>query len=155
MFCVKCGSKLEEGNRFCPHCGTPAAAEKDEFFAERQEGAPAGDDLFSSGGPGADSGERRDYYSEEWRARECRPRPAPPRGNPVDTGSFGWGVLGFFFPIVGLILYLVWKYERPMDARIAGKGALISVIVNAVIVIFSIILVSCIAAAAVNSPAYY
>ena len=26
MFCSKCGTKLDEGMRFCPKCGTPAAA---------------------------------------------------------------------------------------------------------------------------------
>ena len=57
-----------------------------------------------------------------------------------DTGNMGWGVLGFFVPIAGLILYLCWMDERPKDARIAGKGALISVIVGvALSVIFGII----------------
>jgi cell shape-determining protein MreD len=50
----------------------------------------------------------------------------------ADTGSIGWGVLGFFFPLVGLILYLVWKIERPKTANMAGKGALIGVIVDVV-----------------------
>lgn len=48
----------------------------------------------------------------------------------ADTGSAGWAVLGFFFPIVGLILYLVWNTTRPRDAKQAGKGALIGVIVE-------------------------
>ncbi|KFI54167.1 hypothetical protein [Bifidobacterium callitrichos] len=30
--------------------------------------------------------------------------PYPPQANPADTGSFGWAVLGFFIPVVGLIL---------------------------------------------------
>lgn len=47
-----------------------------------------------------------------------------------DTGSMGWGVLGFFLPLVGLILFLVWQSERPNDAKMAGKGALIGVIVS-------------------------
>ncbi|MDD3831395.1 MAG: zinc ribbon domain-containing protein [Clostridia bacterium] len=46
-----------------------------------------------------------------------------------ETGNKGWGVLGFFFPLVGLILYLVWRDDRPMDSKFAGKGALIGVIV--------------------------
>lgn len=53
-----------------------------------------------------------------------------PSVNISDSGSFGWGVLGFFQPLIGLILYLVWKDEKPNNARIAGKGALISVILN-------------------------
>ncbi|MFV0275322.1 MAG: zinc ribbon domain-containing protein [Bacilli bacterium] len=42
-----------------------------------------------------------------------------------DSGSFGYGVLGCCFPIVGLILFLVWKDEKPKSAKAAGIGALI------------------------------
>lgn len=52
---------------------------------------------------------------------------------PADTGSFGWAVLGFFFPIVGLILFLIWKTEKPVSAKQAGMGALVSVIVSVVL----------------------
>lgn len=52
---------------------------------------------------------------------------------PADTGSFGWAVLGFFFPLVGLILFLIWKTERPVSAKQAGMGALVSVIINVVL----------------------
>lgn len=45
-----------------------------------------------------------------------------------DTGSFGWGLLGFCLPVAGLILYLVWKDTRPKNSKIAGKGALFAVI---------------------------
>ena len=56
-----------------------------------------------------------------------------------DNGSFGWAVLGFFFPIVGLILYLVWRAEKPLSARRAGIGALVSVIVGAVFTVLLIV----------------
>ena len=60
--------------------------------------------------------------------------------NPEDTGSFGWAVLGFFLPIVGLILYLVWKTDKPLSAKRAGKGALVSVIVGVALMLLWIIL---------------
>ncbi len=47
----------------------------------------------------------------------------------------GWGVLGFFIPLVGLILYLVWRDDKPRRAKSAGRGALIGATTNAVIVI--------------------
>lgn len=56
-----------------------------------------------------------------------------------DNGSFGWAVLGFFVPIAGLILYLVWRTEKPLSARRAGIGALVSVIVGAVLTVLLII----------------
>lgn len=58
--------------------------------------------------------------------------------NQADSSSFGWALLGFCIPIVGLILYLVWKENTPLKAKSAGQGALVSVIVS---VIFSIIYV--------------
>jgi hypothetical protein len=59
-----------------------------------------------------------------------------------DTGSIGWGVLGFFFPLIGLILYLVWKNEKPKTANMVGKGALIGVIVEVVVGICYVILIA-------------
>lgn len=58
-----------------------------------------------------------------------------------DAPSAGFAVLCFFFPIVGLILYLVWKDEYPQRAKSCGKGALISVIVGAVSAVLYVILV--------------
>ena len=43
-----------------------------------------------------------------------------------DTGGFGWGMLGCCIPIVGLILFLVWKDQKPKTAKAAGIGALIA-----------------------------
>jgi len=48
----------------------------------------------------------------------------------TDNGGFGWGLLGCCIPLVGLILYLVWKDTKPRTAAAAGKGALISVIIS-------------------------
>ena len=46
----------------------------------------------------------------------------------VDNGGFGWGVLGCCIPIVGLILFLVWKDTKPKTSKAAGIGALVSTI---------------------------
>lgn len=53
--------------------------------------------------------------------------------NAADAPSTGFAFLGFFFPLVGLILYLVWKAEYPLKAKSCGKGALIGVIVEFVL----------------------
>ncbi len=49
--------------------------------------------------------------------------------NAEDKGGFLWGLLGCCIPIVGLVLFLVWKDTKPKTAKAAGIGALISVIV--------------------------
>ncbi len=58
-----------------------------------------------------------------------------------DSGSAGWGVLGFFFPIVGFILWLVWKKEKPNSSRAAGIGTLVSVILSVILFILWIVLI--------------
>lgn len=53
-----------------------------------------------------------------------------------DAPSAGFGVLGFFLPLIGFILWLIWKDSSPLKAKSCGKGALIGVIVS---IAFSII----------------
>lgn len=55
-----------------------------------------------------------------------------------DTGSVGWAFLGFFFPLVGLILYLLWKGTAPLNASMAGKGALIGVILEVALTLVTV-----------------
>ena len=55
---------------------------------------------------------------------------------PLDNGSVGWWFLGFFFPLIGLVLFLVWRNDKPLSAKRAGWGALVGVIVS---VVFSIL----------------
>lgn len=80
-----------------------------------------------------------------------------PNSRPIstekDAPNIGWAILGFFIPIVGLILYLVWKQDTPLKAKSAGKGALIGVIVEACLVVLSIILSVVLASIAISSAA--
>ena len=50
--------------------------------------------------------------------------PAPP---PIpDTGGAGFGLLGFFVPIVGFILYFVWKNTLPKRAGACITGVFVN-----------------------------
>ena len=44
-----------------------------------------------------------------------------------DNGGIGWSLLGCCIPIVGLVLFLVWKDQKPKTAKAAGIGALVAV----------------------------
>ena len=55
-----------------------------------------------------------------------------------DEGSIGWGFLGFFFPLIGLILFLVWLNTKKKSSRAAGIGALIGFVVSIIFFITSI-----------------
>jgi len=45
-----------------------------------------------------------------------------------ENSTFGYAVLGFVIPLVGLVLYLIWLEEKPKASRSAGVGALVRVI---------------------------
>jgi len=56
---------------------------------------------------------------------------AAPTYTPEDLApSRGYAVLSFFFPFVGLILWLVWRNTKPGKAESCAKGALASTCVN-------------------------
>lgn len=71
----------------------------------------------------------------------CGAQQTPQNTQPpvVDNGGFGWGLLGFCIPIVGLILFLVWKDTKPITAKAAGMGALVYVILVVVIYFFAFV----------------
>ena len=46
----------------------------------------------------------------------------------TDNGGFLWGLLGCCIPIVGLVLFLVWKDTKPKTSKATGIGALVGVI---------------------------
>lgn len=56
-----------------------------------------------------------------------------------DEGGFLWGLLGFCVPLVGIILYFVWKDEKYNTAKALLTGALISIGIS----IFANIVVAC------------
>lgn len=60
--------------------------------------------------------------------------------DPDDRRSVGFGVLGFFIPLVGFILWLVWRDSMPQRARSCAIGALVGVIVYVIFVIISVAL---------------
>lgn len=66
--------------------------------------------------------------------------------NANDKGGFLWGLLGFCIPIVGLILFLVWKDSKPKSAKAAGIGALVSVVI--VVIYYILIAVGVVALSA-------
>lgn len=63
--------------------------------------------------------------------------PTKNANNEVDNGGFLWGVLGCCVPIVGLILFLVWKDNKPKTSKAAGIGALVGV---GIIILFYVLI---------------
>ena len=109
--CPNC--RLEVGSsRFCPHCGTQVGE------------APAYSQSYD---PAAQTTGQQTYYYEQPEQPVYQQTYQQPV---VDSGSFGWAVLGFFIPLIGLILFLVWKDTKPRSAKQAGMGALVGVVLG-------------------------
>lgn len=64
--------------------------------------------------------------------QQPQPQQYQQQNNVEDTGGFGWGFLGFCIPIAGLILYIIWRQEKPLTAKAALTGAIIGFVLNVI-----------------------
>lgn len=114
-FCKHCGAEINEGAAFCPKCGASLNPAPEQDLSQNQ---------FPN--------QNQYQYQNQNQYQYQNPNQNQYNSQPpvVDSGSIGWGVLGFCIPIVGLILFLVWKDQKPRTAKVAGIGALISVVVG-------------------------
>ena len=64
-----------------------------------------------------------------------------PTNNVVDTDNIGYLFLGCCIPIAGIILYFVWKDQKPKNAKKCLTGALITIIGSVLFYILYIFLI--------------
>ena len=95
------------------------------------------------------------YCGSDQQEERQAPPPQQRYVDPNDAPSGGFAVLGFFFPVVGLILFLVWQDTMPQRAKSCGKGALTAVIVSASLVLLTFIAIAVIAAIGIGMHGAY
>ncbi len=132
MFCRNCGKQLDDSFKVCPYCGEPVNFEESE--ARRAEN-------------------KYDSYNS-YTSISTEPKTSPKSS---DESTGGWKVLGFFLgffgaalwflPLVSLVLYLIWKNDKPKIAKsigqftligLAGGVALVAIIVIIAVILFTI-----------------
>ena len=59
---------------------------------------------------------------------------------PAEEGAIGWGFLGFFIPIAGLILFIVWRNDKPKSSKAAGISVIVGVVALIFYIIFAVVL---------------
>ena len=69
--------------------------------------------------------------------------------------SFWWGFLGFWYPVIGLILYFVLKSKLPLVAKKSLKGTIIGAIVYVVCIVIYVVFIGILAGIAASSGMYY
>lgn len=140
MFCSNCGKELTDNAAFCPECGAAQTAPQEEAPQAAPQEIPT-EPVYSAQPqtPPQTSYQQPSYQQPVYQQNQYQQNQPPYQQQapyqpaaPVDSGSFGWAVLGFFFPIVGLILFLVWKDQKPLSSKKAGIGALVGVILSVV-----------------------
>jgi len=104
MYCNQCGFNVGEDARFCPACGSAVNQQR----GNKNIGQPLN--------PPADS--INTYFDNT-------PKPG-------DEGSaFWWGVLCVIVPpILGFILFFVWREKYPRRAKVCLWCAIVSLILN-------------------------
>lgn len=132
MYCEKCGSKNSENATFCTNCGNKLSnSEPNDQVLESS--TPVDNNVNNVQNSNVVTNEQKPVYNNVNNAQTNVV--TEPEGS-----KFGWGVLGFFVPLVGLILYFTWKKDRPKSSKAAVIGALISVILNLVLTIVIVII---------------
>ena len=116
MYCTNCGKEVDEAAVACTKCGYAPKSENKFCYncgAEINEKQV----MCIKCGAGL-TGEHIKENSTE--AKD-------------ESTIGGLGILCFLIPILGLILYLVWKDEKPIKAKGAGNAAIWGVIIGFVL----------------------
>ncbi len=61
---------------------------------------------------------------------------------PNDSPSLLFAFIGFLFPLVGLILFLVYESKSPQKAKSAGKGAITNVIIKVIFIVIYLVFIA-------------
>ena len=135
MQCRKCGAEINDDDLFCAHCGsrTQKAENSTDGYFQTEERTV----ICRYCGKRIPEKSVGCPYCGKIVGKEYA-RPATDSGLGKDSGA-GWGILGFLFPLVGLVLYLVWKDNYPNRSSSAGAGAIVGTVVIVIITIISVI----------------
>ena len=121
--CMYCGSEIPEGLKFCTACG--AALPVEATVDSGQQPIDVSAQVYQQ--PGDQQQYQQSYQQPGYQQPYGQQTPVQPVN---DSGSIGWAILGFFIPLVGLILFLVWRTTKPKCAKMAGIGALVGFILS-------------------------
>ena len=124
-YCTTCGVQMPDDAQACVNCG--------KFVVEVTENTPAWERRYCTQ-CGAKAEISANFCPKCGRSLAIEKKPKE------DKKSVGWGILGFFIPLLGFVLYLLWRKESPLKAKSVGIGALISFCIGIVCSIVGVVL---------------
>ena len=117
--CPECGAKVSDQAVACPKCGSPLNSVPSQRTT--QHGSA--------------------YQQPAYQQVAPVHQQVIQRTNPSDVPNGGLNVLSFFFPLVGFILWGVFKRDTPIKAKSCAKWAWISIAITFVLyVIYGVII---------------
>ena len=159
--CIFCGAQIPDNAKFCTACGAALPVEAEavqepievpaQVVPEQPAAEPYQQPVYAQPQPAAQQSyqqaaqqsfeqpqqayqQPQQQYQPPQQPYQQQPTFAVPEQQAVvDSGSIGWGVLGAFFPLVGIILFFVWKNNKPKTAKVSLIGAVIGIAISLVI----------------------
>ena len=111
--CMYCGSEISDSAKFCTNCG--AALPVEAPIPQSTYDAPAQQPYEQPA--------QQQPYQQPGQQQPYQQAPVA-----EDSGSIGWAILGFIIPLVGIILFFVWRTTKPKSANMAIIGAAVSIV---------------------------
>jgi hypothetical protein len=134
MRCAVCGKEIKESANFCNKCGNAIPnrqilLQKTELVShtENMPNENLNTDLLRRASDG--KGELNINVNISRQESEFAPYLR-------DEPSFGFALLGFLFPYVGLVVYFIIKGEKPLKARSCIKGVIWSFVLGIIFFMF-------------------
>lgn len=120
MFCKSCGQQIDDFALACPQCGAATSSQTQAPPPAQQYQPPV---------------YQAPQYQQPTYQQPGYQQPYQ-TSNVADVPSGGMKLLSFCIPIVGLILFITWKDQKPVSAKAMGKAALIGFIIGAISSVF-------------------
>lgn len=108
MYCSRCGREIPDDSAFCPECGNPTNSNYSQQINYSQNQS--------------DYSQNQSSYSDK---------------NVQDDPNTIANIASCCFPIVGLVLYLVWKDSKPKSASAVCKWAIGGLVAGVIIYILA------------------
>ena len=123
-YCTMCGVEMPEDAKACVNCGHYVVEVNSSTpVLERRYCTQCGKIVEANG----------HFCTACGRSLEIPKKPKE------DKKSVGWGILGFFIPLLGALLYFMWRKESPLKAKSVGIGALVALCIAAVGTIIGVV----------------
>lgn len=143
MYCKYCGCEINHQCDVCPNCG--------KSLYENSNQNLNFDNFYSNSNNQNNASNNQNYQQNQ--SQNYNQSKQPVEG---DTDSpFMYGLLGFFLPMVGLILGIIWYNEFPIKAKACLKGFIVATVLGFVFGFIAIILSFVMAGSMLHSVSNY